>query len=63
MVSAITEFQSKFGVASAQWALAISEFKKLVSVVAQTVSTQPLTYFKNFVGGTNEFIFERADPS
>jgi len=62
VVSAITEFRARFSVSSPQQALAIPEFKKLVSVVAQTVSAQPLTYLQNFGGGTDEFIFERAGP-
>jgi 5-methylcytosine-specific restriction endonuclease McrA len=62
VVSAITDFRTRFSVASPQQALAIPEFKKLVSVVAQTVSAQPLTYLQNFGGGTDEFIFERAGP-
>lgn len=61
VVSSIAEFRTRFTVSSPQAARALPAFQALLSSVAQTVSAQPLNYMQNFGGGTDEFLYERAE--
>jgi len=60
VVSAITAFRSRHGIATAQLARALPEYPALLRSVAQTVSAQPLNYLQNFGGLSDTFLYERA---
>lgn len=59
IVSYITDFRERTGIASLQSALAHPDFRTLVTDVSRTVSDQPLNYLQNFGGGNDEFLYER----
>lgn len=62
VVSAIAEFRTRTQAQTLSAASQHQEFRQLIGTVSTTVSSQPLTYFQNFGGGTDEFIYERAGP-
>jgi 5-methylcytosine-specific restriction endonuclease McrA len=59
VVAAIAKFRARVPVVSAQAAAAHRDYQGLLSLVAKTVSAQPLVALQNFGGGTDEFIYER----
>lgn len=59
VVSAISAFRERTGLASLQLASTHPDFRALLTSVSQTVSAQPLTYLQNFGGGNDEFLYER----
>lgn len=62
VISAIADFQTRYGVGTPQLGRSLPEYRALLSTVTQTVSAQPLNYLQNFGGGSDEFICERAGP-
>ena len=60
VVSSIANFREQTQVQTLIAATNHPSFNSLLSVVAATVSAQPLSYLQNFGGGTDEFIYERA---
>ncbi len=59
VVSAIAAFRDRTRTTTINTAASHTDFNNLLTAVAVTVSSQPLTYLQNFGGGTDEFIFER----
>jgi 5-methylcytosine-specific restriction endonuclease McrA len=60
IVSSIAEFRALTPAATPQVASSDPRFRRLLTIVTQTVSAQPLTYLQNFGGQTDEFIYERS---
>ena len=60
VLSAISDFRKQTKLATWQLARFHPDYRSLLGTVSTTVSAQPLTYLKNFGGGTDNFIFERA---
>lgn len=61
ILTAICEFRKSSGLTSYQQAKTSHFYVALVTKVATTVSTQPLTYLQNFGGVTDSFIYERGE--
>lgn len=60
VVSDIQKFKNANHIDSIARAKQTKAFGKLVTSVAQTVSTQPVTYLQNVAGGTDPFVFDRS---
>ena len=59
VLTAIDSFRNKTGAGTLQQAKRRPEYGALLTVVAATVSAQPLNYLQNFGGGTDPFMYER----
>lgn len=59
VLTAIAEFRARTGAGTLQQAMHASGYADLLSVVARTVSAQPLSYLQNFGGVTDSFLYER----
>jgi len=58
IVKAISDFRSQYKCNSSESARRLKEYKKLVSAVAKTVSTQPINYLQNIGGSNLPFLYE-----